>query len=477
MSQALKSAKNPAHFLKILKTEGIEYVDFIFSDASGKLRHMTYASSFLDKNALEEGFCFDGSAIAGWKEIHQSDMLLMPDLGRICMDPFTAQPTILVFCDVYDPDTKKPYNRDPRSIAKMAENYLKSTGIADTIFIGSEAEFFVFDDVRYKTGMNEMSYHIDSIESPDNTGRDYGSDGNTGHRPDVKGGYLPTSPVDTMQDLRSEMVSVMDNMGLVVERHHHEVAPAQNEIGITFDTLTTCADNMQLYKYIVHNVAHAFGQTATFMPKPVYDDNGSGMHCHQSLFRERKPLFSGDQYAGLSQECLYYIGGIIKHAKALNAFTNPSTNSYKRLVPGYEAPVFLAYSAHNRSAACRIPPASSPKARRVEVRFPDPTANPYLAFAAMMMAGIDGIENKINPGRAIEKNLYELPEKELENIPVLCRSLREALESLEKDHQFLLKGDVFTRDMINSYIALKMRDIENLETMPHPVEFQMYYSS
>lgn len=477
MSKALKSAKNSADFLKILETNNIEYVDFVFSDARGKLQHTTYATSFLDKDFFEEGFYFDGSSIAGWKEIHESDMLLMPDLGRICVDPFTAQPTMIVFCDVYDPDTKKPYNRDPRSIAKSAEDYLKSTGIADSVYIGPEAEFFVFDDVRYKVGMNEMSYRIDSIESPDNTGRDYGSDGNTGHRPGIKGGYFPVAPVDTMQDLRSEMVSVLDSVGLEVQKHHHEVAPAQGEIGISFDTLTACADNLQLYKYVVHNVAHAFGQTATFMPKPVYGDNGSGMHCHQSLFKGKTPLFAGDEYAGLSQECLYYIGGIIKHAKALNAFTNPSTNSYKRLVPGYEAPVLLAYSSRNRSASCRIPFATSPKARRVEVRFPDPTANPYLAFAAMMMAGLDGIENKIDPGKAIDKNLYDLPENELKKIPTVCGSLREALENLEKDHAFLLKGDVFTKDMIDGYIALKMEEVEKLETMPHPVEFQMYYSA
>lgn len=477
MSKAIKSAKNATEFLKILDSNDIEYVDFVFSDARGKLQHTTYATSFLDKAFFDEGFYFDGSSIAGWKEIHQSDMLLKPDLNRICIDPFTAQPTMIVFCDVYDPETNDPYNRDPRSIAKAAEEYLKQTGIADAIYIGPEAEFFVFDDVRYKVSMNEMSYKVDSIENHDNTDRDYGSDGNTGHRPGIKGGYFPVAPVDSMQDLRSEMVSVLDNVGLEVQKHHHEVAPAQGEIGISFDTLTACADNMQLYKYVIHNVAHAFGQTATFMPKPVYGDNGSGMHCHQSLFKGKTPLFAGDLYANLSQECLYYIGGIIKHAKALNAFTNPSTNSYKRLVPGYEAPVLLAYSSRNRSASCRIPFATSPKARRVEVRFPDPTANPYLAFAAMMMAGLDGIENKIDPGTAMDKNLYDLPKGELDTIPTVCGSLREALTSLADNHAFLLKGDVFTKDMIDGYIALKMEEVEKYETMPHPVEFDMYYSS
>ncbi len=477
MSKQITSAKNATEFLKICEGNDIEFVDFVFSDTRGKLQHTTYALSFLDKDFFADGFYFDGSSIAGWQEIHQSDMLLMPDLGRICIDPFTAQPTMLVFCDVCDPDTKKPYNRDPRSIAKAAEKHLKDSGIADTIYFGPEAEFFIFDDVRFSAGMFESGYKIDSVESPNNSNRDYGSDGNTGHRPTVKGGYFPVAPVDSGQDIRSEMLSVLDSVGVEVQKHHHEVAPSQGELGIEFDTLTACADNMQLYKYIIHNVAHAFGQTATFMPKPIFGDNGSGMHCHQSLFNGKTPLFAGEKYASLSQECLWYIGGIIKHAKALNAFTNPTTNSYKRLVPGYEAPVLLAYSARNRSASCRIPLATSPKARRVEVRFPDPLANPYLAFAAQLMAGLDGIQNKINPGDPMDKNLYDLPADELSKIPTVCGSLREALESLGADHNFLLKGDVFTKDMIEGYIALKMEEVEKLETMPHPIEFEMYYSA
>ena len=477
MSETITSAKNAADLLKICDSNGIEFIDFVFSDARGKLQHTTYALSFVDKDLLSDGFYFDGSSIAGWCEIHQSDMLLKPDLSRICIDPFTAQPTILVFCDVYDPTTNEMYSRCPRNIAKAAEEHLKDTGIADTVYFGPEAEFFIFDDVRFTAGMFESAYKIDSKENPNNSNRDYGSDGNTGHRPGVKGGYFPVAPVDSGQDIRSEMLSVMNHLGITVQKHHHEVAPSQGELGIEFDTLTRCADDMQLYKYVVHNVAHAFGQTATFMPKPIFGDNGSGMHCHQSLFKAKTPIFAGDLYANLSQECLWYIGGIIKHAKALNAFTNPSTNSYKRLVPGYEAPVLLAYSARNRSASCRIPMATTPKARRVEVRFPDPMANPYLAFAAQLMAGLDGIKNKINPGEAMDKNLYDLPANELAKIPTVCGSLREALDSLAVDNDFLCQGDVFSKDMIDAYIALKMKEVEKVETMPHPAEFEMYYSA
>lgn len=477
MSNTIKTAKNAAEFFKLLDANEIEFVDFRFSDTKGIFQHITYYRSFLDKDLIEDGFYFDGSSIEGWQEIHQSDMLLKPDLSRICVDPFTAQPTVIVFCDVCNPEDKTPYNRDPRSIAKAAERHLKETGVAETVYVGPEAEFFIFDDVRFKTGMFKSGYQIDSVENPENSDKDYGSDGNTGHRPGVKGGYFPVAPVDSTQDMRSEMLSVLDSVGVVVQKHHHEVAPSQSELGIEFDTLTTCADNMQLYKYVIKNVAHAFGQTATFMPKPIYGDNGSGMHCHQSLFNGKNPLFAGDLYGNLSQECLWYIGGIIKHARALNAFTNPSTNSYKRLVPGYEAPVLLAYSSRNRSASCRIPLATSPKARRVEVRFPDPTANPYLAFAAMLMAGLDGIKNKIDPGQAMDKNLYALPEDELKSIPTVCRSLREALENLESDHAFLLEGNVFSKDMIDAYIKLKMEDVLKYELAPHPVEFEMYYSS
>lgn len=477
MSKAITSAKNASEFLKLLDANDIEFVDFVFSDNRGKLQHTTYARSYIDADFLKEGFYFDGSSVAGWQEIHNSDMCLKPDLNRICLDPFTAQPTLLVFCDVFDPVSGEPYNRCPRQIAKRAEEHLKETGIADSVYMGPEAEFFIFDDVRFTHGMFESGYKLDSVECPDNSNKDYGTDGNTGHRPGVKGGYFPVAPVDSAQDIRSEMLSVLDSVGIEVQKHHHEVAPSQHELGFEFDTLTACADKSQLFKYVVHNVAHAFGQTATFMPKPVQGDNGSGMHCHQSLFKGKEPLFAGDKYANLSQECLWYIGGIIKHAKALNAFTNPSTNSYKRLVPGYEAPVLLAYSARNRSASCRIPMATSPKARRVEVRFPDPMANPYLAFAAMMMAGLDGIKNKIDPGEAMDKNLYDLPKNELDKIPTVARSLREALESLESDHTFLLDGDVFTKDMIEGYIELKMEEVEKFELAPHPVEFEMYYSS
>ena len=476
MTKALKSAKNANDLMKIIGVNNIEYVDFVFTDTRGKLQHTSYAASYVDKGFLDEGFYFDGSSIAGWKEIRESDMLLTVDYNRICVDPFTAQPTLIVFCDVCDPYTKEPYERDPRSIAKKAEIHVKSTGIADKIFFGPEPEFFIFDDVKISTEPKGMSYEIDSVESPWNTAKDYGSDGNSAHRPGVKGGYFPTAPVDSMQDIRSEMVSVMHNVGIHVQKHHHEGAPSQGEIGIEFDTLTNSADDVQLYKYVVHNTAHAFGQTATFMPKPVFGDNGSGMHCHQSLFKGKTPVFAGEEYANLSQECLWYIGGIIKHAKALNAFTNPSTNSYKRLVPGYEAPVLLAYSARNRSASCRIPMATTPKARRVEVRFPDPMANPYLAYAAMTMAGLDGIQNKINPGDPMDKNLYDLPARELAKIPTVCGSLREALDSLASDNKFLLKGDVFTKDTIKAYIDLKMEDVERFETAPHPVEFDMYYS-
>jgi glutamine synthetase len=471
-------AKTPNDFFKIIEKNSIEYVDFRFTDTIGKMQHISFATSYIDKDFLKNGFFFDGSSIPGWQEIHQSDMLLKIDLSRIVQDPFTAQPTLIVLCDVCDPETGEPYERDPRSIAKRAEEHLKSTAIADTAYFGSEPEFFVFDDVRFSTSQTKMSYQIDSIENPSNTDRDYGSDRNSGHRPGPKGGYFPSAPVDSMQDIRSEMVSIMDAVGIHVQKHHHEVAPSQGEIGIEFDTLTRSADDVMFYKYVVQNVADSFGQTATFMPKPLYGDNGSGMHCHQSLFKGKNPVFAGDQYADLSQEALWYIGGIIKHAKALNAFTNPSTNSYKRLVPGYEAPVLLAYSQRNRSASCRIPLSSpSPKAKRVEVRFPDPMANPYLAFSAMLMAGLDGIQNKIDPGSAADKNLYDLPPKELAKIPTVCGSLREALDNLANDHKFLLKGNVFTKDMIQGYIDLKMEEVERFETAPHPVEFDMYYSN
>ena len=461
--------------MKMIEENDVQYVDFRFSDPRGKLQHTAQHVSTVDEDLLTEGVMFDGSSIAGWKAINEADMILIPDLSTAHMDPFAAQPLLNIFCDVYEPSTGQPYSRDPRSTAKAAEAYLASTGIGDTAFFGPEAEFFVFDDVRIKVDQNHVMYKIDSEEGPYNSGSEF-PDGNLGHRPGPKGGYFPVGPVDSMSDLRAEMVSVLASIGVPVEKHHHEVAPSQNELGIKFDTMVTCADNMQLYKYVVHNVADAYGKTATFMPKPVFGDNGSGMHVHQSIWKGNEPTFAGSGYADLSETALYYIGGIIKHAKALNAFTNASTNSYKRLVPGYEAPVLLAYSSRNRSASCRIPYVTSPKAKRVEVRFPDPTANPYLAFAAMLMAGLDGIQNKIHPGDAMDKNLYDLPPEELADVPTVCGSLREALESLAADHEFLLKGDVFNKEQIEGYIELKMEEVEAFETMPHPIEYSMYYS-
>ena len=471
----IEKVSSETDFFKMVDEYDIEYVDFRFTDAKGKLQHTAQHISTVDKDMLKEGILFDGSSIAGWKAINESDMLLIPDITTAQLDPFSAQATLNVFCDIHEPFTGQAYTRDPRSIAKAAEEYMRSTGIADTVFFGPEAEFFIFDDVRIRMDMNAVSYEVDSEEGPYNSGSEF-EDGNMGHRPGVKGGYFPVQPVDSLSDIRAEMVSVLSEMGLEMEKHHHEVAPSQCELGMKFDTMTLCADNMQNYKYVVHNVAHAYGKTATFMPKPIYGDNGSGMHCHQSLWKDGKPLFAGSGYADLSENCLYYIGGIIKHARALNAFTNPSTNSYKRLVPGYEAPVLLAYSARNRSASCRIPFATNPKAKRVEVRFPDPTANPYLAFAAMLMAGLDGIKNKIHPGDAMDKNLYDLPPEELSEVPTVCGSLREALDALGEDMDFLLQGDVFTKDMIEGYIELKTEELLAYETMPHPIEFAMYYS-
>ena len=471
MSPAIKDVKSA---FKFLEENNVVYLDLRFSDTRGALQHVSAHISFVDADLFTKGFAFDGSSIAGWKAINESDMMLLPDISTLVMDPFAVQPTAMVFCDVMEP-SGKPYLRDPRSIAKAAEKYLLSTKIADTVFFGPEAEFFVFDDVRFKVDMNEVSYRFDSSEGPYNTGREY-AEGNLGHRPAVKGGYFPVGPVDSAQDLRSEMLSVLAEMGVEVEKHHHEVASSQHELGIKFGTTIAGADAMQLYKYVVKNVAHAYGKTATFMPKPMYGDNGSGMHVHQSLWKNGKPLFAGDKYAGLSELALYYIGGIIKHAKAINALTNPTTNSYKRLVPGYEAPVLLAYSSRNRSASCRIPHVTSPKGKRVEVRFPDPAANPYLAFSAMLMAGIDGIQNKIKPGDAMDMNLYELPPEKLRKVPTVCGSLREALLALEADNAFLKKGGVFSQDFLDGYLALKWEECLAYETMPHPIEYKMYYS-
>ncbi len=469
-------AKNAADLLKIMETHQIEFLDFWFTDPRGKKHHIAQHTSTIDKDMIEKGIFFDGSSIDGWKYINESDMNIVPDLDRIAIDPFTAQATLKIFCDVYEPLTNKPYERDPRSIAKKAEEYMKSTGIADSCSFGPEAEFFVFDDVRISTAQHKVSFEIDSPEAPNNSDREYPT-GNMGHRPGPKGGYMPDAPIDTLSDLRAEMLTVMSEMGVEVEKHHHEVAPAQCELGIKYGTILSAADNLQLYKYVVLNVAHAYGKTATFMPKPMFGDNGSGMHVHQSLWKNGKPLFAGKEYAGLSETCLFYIGGIIKHARAINAFTNPSTNSYKRLVPGYEAPVILAYSARNRSASCRIPMSFGEKSKRVEIRFPDPIANPYLAFSAMLMAGLDGIKNKIHPGEPMDNNLYELSREEVKKIPHVCGSLREALRALKENHDFLTQGDVFTKDMIDSYIDLKMEEVERYEMTPHPIEYDMYYSS
>jgi glutamine synthetase len=464
-----------AKVMDLIKEKEVKYVDLRFTDPRGKWQHTAQDISTIDEDVFTDGIMFDGSSIAGWKVINESDMALMPDPESAVMDPFSAQPTLILFCDVNEPVTGQRYNRDPRSLAKAAEQYMASLGVGDRAVFGPEAEFFVFDDVRFKSDMTEAYYHLDSMESPVASGKVYEA-GNPGHRPWIKGGYFPVPPVDSGADLRSEMLTTMAEMGVTVEKHHHEVAPSQHELGIKFDTLVKCADAMQIYKYCVHMVAHSYGKTATFMPKPIKGDNGSGMHVHQSIWKEGGPTFAGSLYADLSETALFYIGGIIKHARALNAFTNPTTNSYKRLIPGFEAPVLLAYSARNRSASCRIPFSASPKGKRVEVRFPDPTANPYLAFAAMLMAGLDGIQNRIHPGDPIDKNLYDLPPDELAAVPTVCGSLRESLKALEDDNEFLLKGDVFTPDMIEGYLDLKWEEVFTFEHTPHPIEFQMYYS-
>ncbi len=461
--------------LKTIKDDDVAYVDIRFTDPRGKLQHVTVISDEVDEDFLEEGFMFDGSSIAGWKGIEKSDMKLMPDTSSAYMDPFYAEKTLCVHCNVLEPDTNEHYERDPRGTATKAEAYLKSSGVGDQSFWGPEAEFFLFDDVRFANSINKVSYEVDAADGSWNTDTEYEM-GNMGHRPGIKGGYFPVNPTDAAQDMRSEMLSTMKAIGMKVDKHHHEVASCQHELGLIFGTLTQQADDLQKYKYIIHNVAAAYGKTATFMPKPIAGDNGTGMHVNQSIWKDGKPLFAGSGYADLSDEAIYYIGGVLKHAKALNAFTNPSTNSYKRLIPGFEAPVLLAYSARNRSASCRIPWTESPKAKRVETRFPDPSANPYLCFSALLMAGLDGIKNKIHPGEPAEKDLYDLPPEELAEIPTVCGSLREAMGALEADHDFLLQGDVFTKDQIEGYMDLKWEEIYNYEHTPHPVEFEMYYS-
>ncbi|UWQ30383.1 type I glutamate--ammonia ligase [Leisingera sp. M527] len=461
--------------LKTLREDDVAYVDIRFTDVRGRLQHVTVDVDLVDEDFLEEGFMFDGSSIAGWKSIENSDMKLMADTTSAYIDPFYAEKTLCIHCSIVEPDTGEAYERDPRGTAQKAEAYLKSSGIGDVAYMGPEAEFFLFDDVRYSNTINKVSYEVDATDGSWNTDAEFEM-GNMGHRPGLKGGYFPVNPTDEAQDLRSEMLSTMKRLGMKVDKHHHEVASCQHELGLIFDSLTKQADELQKYKYVIHNVAHAYGKSATFMPKPIYGDNGSGMHVNMSIWKDGKPLFAGDKYADLSQEALYFIGGILKHSKTLNAFTNPSTNSYKRLIPGFEAPVLRAYSARNRSGCVRIPWTESPKAKRVEARFPDPAANPYLCFAALLMAGLDGIKNKIDPGEAMDKNLYDLPAEELEGIPTVCGSLREAVDALAADHDFLLQGDVFTKDQIDGYIELKMEEVHKYEHTPHPVEFGMYYS-
>ena len=456
-----------------IKEKDVKYVDVRFTDIRGKMQHVTFDIDLVDEEFLNDGTMFDGSSIAGWKAINESDMKLRPDLDSAIIDPFYQQTTLALFCDVVNPDTGTPYERDPRSIAKAALNFVKSSGIGDTVFFGPEAEFFIFDDVRWSVAPHNTGYSYDSYELPVNTAKEY-PEGNMGHRPGPKGGYFPVNPVDSAQDLRGEMLAVMGELGMKPEKHHHEVAPAQHELGLKFDTMIVMADRLQLYKYVIQNVANAYGKTATFMAKPMFADNGSGMHVHQSIWGGGKPLFAGDKYAGLSQMCLWYIG-IIKHAKAINAFSNSTTNSYKRLVPGYEAPVKLAYSARNRSASIRIPHVDSPKGKRIEARFPDPMGNPYLTFTALLMAGIDGIINQIDPGGPADKNLYDLPPREQKKIPEVCGSLKEALENLDKDRAFLKAGGVMSDDFIDSYIELKMEEVMRLALHPHPVEFDMYF--
>ena len=467
---------SPADVLKLITDKDVKFVDLRLTDTRGKEQHVTVPSHSVDEGFFEDGKMFDGSSIAGWKGINESDMILMPDCSTAVVDVFSEEPTLNITCDVVEPSTMQGYERDPRSAAKRAEAYLRSTGIADEAYFGPENEFFVFDDVRWSDEMHRTFYQIGSAEGAWHSG-EHTEEGNIGHRPGVKGGYFPVPPVDSLHDIRSAMCLALEEMGLVTEVHHHEVATGgQNEIGVKFDTLVRKADGVQMLKYVVMNVSHSYGKTATFMPKPLVGDNGNGMHVHQSLYKGGTNLFSGDGYGGLSEVALHYIGGVMKHAKALNAFTNAATNSYKRLIKGFEAPTLVAYSARNRSAAIRIPYVSNPKARRVEVRFPDSTANPYLAFAAMMMAGIDGIQNKILPGDPMDKDLYDLAPEEEKAIPTVCFTLQEALDALDTDRDFLKAGDVFSDGLIDSYIGLKAEEIERLQMSTHPVEFDMYYS-
>jgi len=463
--------------LKTITDEEVKFVDIRFTDTKGKEQHVTIPSRDVDDSFFEDGKMFDGSSIAGWKGIHESDMILMPDASTAVIDPFFEDKTLVLRCDIVEPSTGQGYGRDPRSLAKRAEAYLKSTGIGDTAFFGPEPEFFVFDDVRWAQEMRGGFYEIDSSEGFWSS-RKQMDGGNPGHRPGIKGGYFPVPPVDSLQDMRSEMCTVLESLGIPTEVHHHEVANAgQCEIGTRFDTLVKRADSTMMLKYVIQNVAHSYGKTATFMPKPLVGDNGSGMHVHQSIAKDGQNLFAGDRYGGLSDLALHYYGRVIKHARAIDASTNSTTNSYKRLVPGFEAPIMLAYSARNRSASIRIPWVSNPRGRRIEVRFPDPLSNPYFAFAALMMAGLDGIKNKIDPGPAMDKDLYDLEPEEAKHIPTVCHSLDMALEALDRDREFLKAGGVFTDDMIDAYIELKMTEVTRFRMTPHPVEFDMYYSA
>jgi len=465
-----------ANTLQLIKEHDVKWVDLRFTDTKGKEQHVTIPARYVDEEFFENGQMFDGSSISGWKGINESDMILLPDDEASFIDPFFEDKTLVLRCDIIEPATMQGYERDPRSVARRAEEYLKSTGLGDTAFFGPEPEFFIFDDVRWDCNMSGSFVKIDSDEAAWNSGKGM-EGGNMGHRPRVKGGYFPVPPVDSVHDIRATMCNVMEEIGLDIEVHHHEVATAcQNEIGVAFNTLVKKADEVQMLKYVVHNVAHAYGKTATFMPKPVVGDNGSGMHIHLSYWKDGVNQFAGDQYAGLSEDALFAIGGIIKHAKALNAFCNPGTNSYKRLVPGFEAPVMLAYSARNRSASLRIPYTSSPKAKRVEARFPDPIANPYLAFSALLMAALDGVQNKIHPGDPADKDLYDLPAEEAAAIPTVASSLEEALACLDADREFLTKGGVFTDDMIDAYIELINEDVARVNMTTHPIEFDLYYS-
>lgn len=461
---------------KLIKDNKVQFVDLRFTDLRGKEHHVTMPTSKVDEQFFRYGKAFDGSSLAGWSVINKSDLILMPDASTAVLDPFCDLPTVNIRCDVFDPETKDTYIRDPRGVAKRAEEYLKSTGIADVCYFGQEVEFFIFDDVRWNVSMNKCSYEVDSHEASWNTGLKV-DEGNMGHRPRVKGGYFPVPPVDSSHDLRSAMCVSLAEMGLIPEVHHHEVATAnQNEIVTRYNSMLLKADEMQIFKYVVHNVAHAYGKTVTFMPKPLMGDNGSGLHCHQSLAKGKVNVFSGDSYAGLSDIALYYIGGIIKHSRALTALTNPSTNSYKRLVPGFEAPVTMVYSESNRSAAIRIPYVCSEKEKRIEVRFPDAAANAYLAFSAMLMAGLDGIKNKIHPGEAVSENLYDLSPEKAKSLPSLCSSLEQALDCLEADHAFLLEGNVFSEEIIEAYIQIKREEAARVSRTTHPVEFDLYYS-